>query len=112
MDAVHRNVYFEHDLHSLGIAEWIDAVVSSVDTGFRKPHPEMFLRAAAAAGMPPQACLMIGNSEDNDILPARSLGIRTLRVAIEEPAPAVSAARRVAGSLIQATSMLRALLAE
>jgi FMN phosphatase YigB (HAD superfamily) len=87
-------------------------VVSSADTGFRKPHPAMFLRAAAAAGVPPQACLMIGNSEDNDILPACSLGIRTLRVTIEEPAPAVSAASRVASSLPEATRMLQALLAD
>ncbi|HJY94049.1 MAG TPA: HAD family hydrolase [Streptosporangiaceae bacterium] len=87
-------------------------MVSSVDTGFRKPHPAMFLRAAAAAGVPPQACLMIGNSEDNDILPARSLGIATLWVTIEEPAPAASAASAVAGSLTQATRLLRALLAD
>lgn len=112
-NAIWRNAaaYWD-DLHSLGIAERIDAVVSSADTGFRKPHPAMFLRAAAAAGVAPQACLMIGNSEDNDILPACSLGLRTLRVAIEEPAAAGSAASRVAGSLTQATSMLRALLAD
>ncbi len=112
-NAMWRNAAaYWRDLHSLGIAEWIDAVVSSVDTGFRKPHPAMFLRAAAAAGVPPQACLMSGNSEDNDILPACSLGIRTLRVTIEEPAPAVSAASWVAGSLTEATRMLRALLAD
>jgi HAD superfamily hydrolase (TIGR01509 family) len=102
---------YRDDLRSLGIAGWIDAVVSSADTGFRKPHPAMFLRAATAAGVPPQACLMIGNSEDNDILPACSLGIRTLRVTIEEPAPAASAASQVAGSLTEAAHMLRPLLA-
>jgi HAD superfamily hydrolase (TIGR01509 family) len=112
-NAIWRNAAaYWHDLHSLGIADRIDAVVSSADTGFRKPHPAMFLRAAAAAGVPPQACLMIGNSEDNDILPACSLGIRTLRVTIEEPAPAVSAASRVASSLPEATRMLQALLAD
>jgi HAD superfamily hydrolase (TIGR01509 family) len=112
-NAIWRNAAaYWHDLHSLGIADRIDAVVSSADTGFRKPHPAMFLRAAGAAGVPPQACLMIGNSEDNDILPACSLGIRTLRVTIEEPAPAVSAASRVAGSLPEATRMLQALLAD
>jgi FMN phosphatase YigB (HAD superfamily) len=50
-NAIWRNAAaYWHDLHSLGIAERIDAVVSSADTGFRKPHPAMFLRAAAAAG--------------------------------------------------------------
>ena len=112
-NAIWRNAAaYWHDFHSFGIAGRIDAVVSSPDTGFRKPHPRMFLRAAAAAGVPPQACLMIGNSEDNDILPACSLGIGTLRVAIEEPVPAVSAASRVAGSLTQAAGMLRALLGD
>ena len=112
-NAVWRNAAaYWHDFHSLGIAEWIDAVVSSADTGFRKPHPAMFLRAAAAAGVSPQSCLMIGNSENKDILPACSLGIRTIRVSIEEPAPAVSAASGIAGSLTEATRMLQTLLAD
>ncbi len=68
----------------------------------------MFDKAAAAAGVPLDACIVIGNSEVRDIRPARSLGIRSLRVAIEEPPPAVSAADHVAGTLFEAADVLRA----
>ncbi len=96
------------DFGALGIASLPDAVVSSVDAGVRKPHPGMFDKAAAAAGVPLDACIVIGNSEVCDIRPARSLGIRSLRVAIEEPPPAVSAADHVAGTLFEAADVLRA----
>jgi FMN phosphatase YigB (HAD superfamily) len=42
---------------------------------------------------------MIGNSEANDIQPALALGMRTIRVAIEEPPPTASAAHAVVTSL-------------
>lgn len=96
------------DFEALGVASLIDAVVSSVDAGVRKPHPRMFDKAAAAAGVPLDACIVIGNSEVRDIRPARSLGIRSLRVAIEEPPPAASAADHVTGTLFEAAEVLRA----
>ena len=53
------------------------------------------------------ASIMIGNSEVNDIQPAVALGMRVLRVAIEEPAPRETAAHAVAISLEQAAAVLR-----
>jgi FMN phosphatase YigB (HAD superfamily) len=97
-----------HDFRELGVAEQIDAIVSSVDVGFRKPHPAMFEAAMAAAGAPAGACAMVGNSESKDVVPAKRLGMRTIRVAIEEPEPAGSEADAVVDSLEAAARLLRA----
>ena len=73
--------------------------MTSLDVGFRKPHSAFFAAALREAGCEPAACLMIGNSEANDIQPALALGMRTIRVAIEEPPPTASAAHAVVTSL-------------
>ncbi|HZD67353.1 MAG TPA: HAD family hydrolase [Actinomycetes bacterium] len=96
------------DFEDLGVAGEIDAIVSSADGGFRKPHPAMFEAAMAAAAAPPAACAMVGNSEPNDMAPARRLGMRTIRVAIEEPKPTASEADAVTDSLAEAAGVLRA----
>jgi HAD superfamily hydrolase (TIGR01509 family) len=99
---------YRRDLEDLGVAGEVDAIVSSVDVGFRKPHPAMFETAMAAAGAAPAACAMVGNSESKDVLPARRLGIRTIRVAIEEPRPTNSQADAVADSLDEVARLLHA----
>jgi FMN phosphatase YigB (HAD superfamily) len=37
------------DLRAFRLASWVDAVVSSVDTRWRKPHPRFFAAALEAA---------------------------------------------------------------
>jgi len=80
--------------------------VTSLDVGFRKPHPAMFEAGLREAGCATDACLMIGDSEVKDIQPAVGLGMRAIRVAIEAPRPASSAADAVVTSLSQARSVL------
>jgi HAD superfamily hydrolase (TIGR01509 family) len=87
------------DFTELGVAHLVDAVVTSLDVGFRKPHPTFFEVAVAEAGCAPAACVMVGNSEPSDIRPAVALGMRAIRVAIEEPPPTSSAADAVATDL-------------
>jgi FMN phosphatase YigB (HAD superfamily) len=98
---------YQRDLVDLGLARFVDAVVTSVETGLRKPNPAIFSTAIWALGLDAGACVMIGNSEENDILPALALSMRTIRVAIEEPRPARSAAHAVTGSLHEAAEVLR-----
>jgi HAD superfamily hydrolase (TIGR01509 family) len=95
------------DFEALGVAARIDAIISSADMGYRKPHPAMFEAALAAAGVPAAACAMVGNSESKDVLPAKRLGMRVIRVAIEEPKPATSEADVVADSLPEVARLLR-----
>ena len=42
-----------------------------------KSHHELLCGALQAAGVPPRNCLMVGNSPEDDMAPARALGIRT-----------------------------------
>ncbi len=87
------------DFEGFGGAEFIEAVISSVDVGYRKPHPAIFEAALVAAGCTAEQCVMIGNSELNDIEPAKEFGMRTVRVCIEEPPPAQTRADVVLTSL-------------
>jgi len=95
------------DFEDLGVSGYVDAIISSVDVGYRKPHPAIFKAALDAVGCGVQHCVMIGNSELNDVQPAVSLGMRAIRVAIEEPQPEVSDAHAVVTSLAEAAAVLR-----
>jgi len=96
------------DFSDLGVADLIDGVVTSIEVGFRKPHPAMYEAAMRmAGGDDPRRCVMVGNSEANDIQPAVQLGMRTIRVAIEEDAPQGTAADAVATNLLEVASVIR-----
>jgi putative hydrolase of the HAD superfamily len=99
------------DFEDLGVAQDIDAIVSSADVGFRKPHPAVFEAAVAAAGVPAAECVMVGNSEPNDVVAPRALGIHAIRVAIQEPLPSSSQADAVTDSLEQVADLLRSWVA-
>jgi HAD superfamily hydrolase (TIGR01549 family) len=44
----------------------------------RKPDPRFFLHITEALGRPPEDCVMVGDRIDNDIAPARALGLGTI----------------------------------
>ncbi len=46
--------------------------------GFRKPDVRLFLRACEDLGVAPAETIMVGDRIDNDIVPARLLGMRTV----------------------------------
>ncbi len=46
--------------------------------GYRKPDVRLFLRCCDDLGVAPEQCVMVGDRIDNDIAPARSLGMRTV----------------------------------
>jgi HAD superfamily hydrolase (TIGR01509 family) len=92
------------DFHDLGVGHLIDEVISSVDTGLRKPHPRMFRFATASAGSMPEETVFIGDSEEKDIIPAKRLGMRAIRVAIEESPPDRTAADGIVTSLSEAAN--------
>jgi putative hydrolase of the HAD superfamily len=47
-------------------------------TGFSKPDLRAFQAAAEALGMTPPDCVMVGDRIDNDIAPAKALGMATI----------------------------------
>lgn len=98
------------DFRAQGLDRLIHAVVSSVDTCWLKPNSLFFDAVLQTAGVSTEACLMIGNSETKDIEPAATLGMRTIRVAIEEPVPVTTSADALCGSLEDAAQAVRQLL--
>jgi HAD superfamily hydrolase (TIGR01662 family) len=46
--------------------------------GYRKPDVRLFLRCCEDLDVEPEACIMVGDRIDNDIAPARTLGMRTV----------------------------------
>jgi FMN phosphatase YigB (HAD superfamily) len=102
--------YWE-DFQQLGMADYIDAIVTSVDAGHLKPHPAVFEMAMRVAEVPPGHCVVIGNREDNDIQPALTLGMRTILVHPDDPKPAFSNADVVAPDLWECAKALRTMVA-
>jgi HAD superfamily hydrolase (TIGR01509 family) len=101
--------YWE-DFRLLGMAAYIDAIVTSVDAGHLKPHPAVFEMAMRVAEAPPERCVVIGNREENDIEPALALGMKTILVHPDDPEPASSRAHAVAPDLWECAKALKAML--
>jgi putative hydrolase of the HAD superfamily len=62
-----------------GIGDLFDHVGLSGVTGFRKPDPRAFLATAEALGVSPSDCIMVGDRIDNDIAPAKALGMAAIQ---------------------------------
>ncbi len=65
-------------LDKWGILECFDIVVSSSDIGISKPDIGIFKEAIRRAKCRPEECMMVGDRLDNDIIPASSLGMKTI----------------------------------
>lgn len=66
-------------LQRLGMAGLFESPDGSATFGLRKPDPRLFLAVCTRLSAEPAECLMIGDRIDNDIVPARLLGMRTIR---------------------------------
>lgn len=99
--------YYLRDFKDFGIARYIDGVISSLDEGFRKPHPAIFEAALKLAGFSPEEAIILGNSERNDIAPAVALGMRAILACIEAPPPEKSQANAVVTSLPEALDVIK-----
>jgi HAD superfamily hydrolase (TIGR01509 family) len=65
-------------LEDFGMAQYVDAVVCSGDTGYVKPHPSTFKLVLERLGVPPHEAVMVGDSAAIDIRGAKSVGMRTI----------------------------------
>ncbi len=86
---------YGHDFRGLGWDRYIDACVTSIEAGCRKPAAGIFDAALAAAACSRQACVMIGDSEENDIVPAKRVGMRAIKIG--NPTAPTSADANVSG---------------
>lgn len=79
-DVVGPTEIFEEALEERGLASLFDVVVWSSEIGVRKPAAAGFRRVADDLAMHPSQMVMVGDSEQQDIAPARAQGWRTVRV--------------------------------
>jgi putative hydrolase of the HAD superfamily len=61
----------------LGYAPYLSVIVDSRRVGLYKPDPAIFLHAAEKLGGDPATMMMVGDSFDRDVLPAKKAGMKT-----------------------------------
>lgn len=77
------NFTLEHQLKKikyLGLDKYIDHIVTSEETLLEKPHPLPFYTMLNKFNCLPKDAVMIGDSYENDILPAKKIGIDTIHL--------------------------------
>jgi putative hydrolase of the HAD superfamily len=61
----------------LGYSPYLAAVIDSRHAGVSKPDPAIYQLAMARLGVPAATIMMVGDSFERDIAPARAVGMRT-----------------------------------
>ena len=70
----------EKRLQNHGILQYIDLVVASAEEGVAKPDLGIFEIALERSGCWPENAVMVGDRIDNDIVPAKKMGMHTIWV--------------------------------
>ncbi len=68
-----------HKIDHSGLRRYVDLVVLAGDEGIQKPDVRIFRMAAARLGVPPTACLFVGDHPINDLDGARAAGFTPIR---------------------------------
>lgn len=67
-------------LNELGVGRLIDFWGIASEIGVRKPEPAFFARLLEGLGAAADETVMVGDRLDNDIVPAKRFGIKTVRL--------------------------------
>lgn len=67
-------------LKKWNLYDYFEFVLASFEEGVSKPDKEIFLRALKRAAANAEDCVMIGDRIDNDVKPAKELGLKTVLV--------------------------------
>ncbi|GIP44546.1 haloacid dehalogenase [Paenibacillus sp. J45TS6] len=67
-------------LHQYGFSSYVDVIACSAEQGLAKPDVRLYEYALQKAGCAPSEAVMIGDRIDNDIVPAKLLGMKTIRI--------------------------------
>ncbi len=70
----------EARLARFGLLSYFEVICASAEEGVNKPDPELFRRALSRSGCAPADAVMIGDRTDNDIAPAKALGMQTVLI--------------------------------
>lgn len=86
--------WVQADLKSAGIDGLVDILVTSVDSGFRKPRPEAFRHLARAMGVAPDQLIFVGN-EQKDVEGVNKVGGQSILIDREGKNPAYGQGRSI-----------------
>ncbi len=65
-------------LCKFGILNYFDIVIASDEVGIAKPNLGIFEKAIKLVNLNPEDCIMVGDRLDNDIFPAKKIGMKTI----------------------------------
>ena len=65
-------------LENWGLLKYFDVVAASAELGVSKPDRLIFEKAIELARVPAYNAVMVGDRLDNDIIPAKAMGIKTV----------------------------------
>jgi len=72
-----RDAFQRSKVAGLGLAPWLDAVVTSGGFGRKKPDPAIFRACLLQLGVDATQAAFVGDDFEADMRPARALGMRT-----------------------------------
>lgn len=61
-----------------GLSQYLDSIIASAEEGIEKPDLRIFELALQRAHCLPERAVMIGDRLDNDIIPAKRMGLNTI----------------------------------
>lgn len=67
-------------LDKLGLTPWLQVVVTSLDTGYNKPSPEIFYEAARRVGVQPAEAIYVGDQYEIDVIGANKAGMKGILI--------------------------------
>ena len=79
----------------LGLAPYVDFVVTAKEVGANKPEPPIFLAALERAGVNPSEAVYVGDQYETDVVGARGVGIGPILIDRYDLMPEVSDCPRI-----------------
>jgi putative hydrolase of the HAD superfamily len=65
-------------MDELGVSPFLTTAVTSQETGFTKPHPEIFLEAVRRVELPPESIIFVGDQYQIDVLGSSAVGMKAI----------------------------------
>lgn len=65
-------------LENWGLRQYFDVIAASAEIGYAKPDKRIFEKALEMAGCTARESVIVGDRLDNDMIPAKALGMRTV----------------------------------
>lgn len=73
-----REQHVRMALKRIGLEQYFDVILTSVDVGCNKPDEKIFLKALEALNVQPKEAVMVGNRVSTDIVGANRIGMKTI----------------------------------